>query len=42
MSIIAAATLDWAADSGGPSDWAAEPAAGWGDAAPAQAPSGWD
>ncbi|KAF8320704.1 ribosomal protein S2 [Clavulina sp. PMI_390] len=36
------AGLDWAADGAGPTDWAAEPAAGgWGDA-PAQASSGWD
>jgi len=35
------AALDWAADGATTTDWAAEPAAGWGDA-PAQATSGWD
>jgi small subunit ribosomal protein SAe len=41
MWTTAGAALDWAADGAGPSDWAAEPAASWGDVAP-QASSGWD
>jgi len=35
------ATLDWAADGAGTTDWAAEPTTNWGDA-PAPATSGWD